>query len=213
MNLNSAYKIKDKAGNETEDIMTPKAKLLYPNLFEAVLMKGEKDPERARFNTTLLLHKSADLKAIQEAVVAVAQEKLGSKFKETKWKKPFLKVTEDDQPKIWNRLTKAGIDPADFPVMVRLASKAAPSVRAPNGAKVEDEDQVYEGRWARASVRPFFFDHPTGGKGVSLGLGNVQLLDNDDPIPRGGGGQGGDEFEAVSDEGGKSASADNLFDD
>lgn len=212
MNLNSAYRIKDKSGADTDDVMTPKGKLLYPALFEAVMMKGEKDPERARFGTTLLFHKSVDLKAIQEAVTAVAADKLGTKLKETKWKKPFLKVTEDDQPKIWRRLEGAGINPADYPVMIRLASKIAPSVRAANGQKVEDEDQVYEGRWARASLRPFFFDHPTGGKGVSLGLSNVQLLDNDDPLPRsGGGGMGGDEFEVVE-TGGEGGSASELFD-
>lgn len=213
MDLNIAYIIKDKSGGDTEDVMTPKALLLYSALFEAALMKGEKDAEKVRFQATLLFHKSANLDAIKERVLAVATDKLGSKLKETKWRKPFLKVTEDDQPKVVARLEKAGINPADYPVMIRLASKAAPSVRAPNGAKVEDEDQVYEGRWARASVRPYFYDHPTGGKGVSLGLGNVQLLDHADPIPRGGGGMGGDEFEAVSDEGGKPASADTLFDD
>lgn len=211
MNLNSAYRIKDKAGEETADVMTPKAKLLYPNLFEATLMKGEKDPERARYGTTLLFHKSADLKAIQDAVLAAATDKFGAKLKETKWKKPFIKVTEDDQPKVWRRLVSAGIDPNDFPVMIRLASKLAPSVRAPNGQKVEDEDQVYEGRWARASIRAFAYTHATGGNGVSLGLGNVQLLDNDDPLPRGGGGMGGDEFEAV-DTGGEGGNASELFD-
>lgn len=212
MNLTSAYKIKDKQGQETDDLMTPKGKLLYPNLFEAVLMKGEKDAERARFSTSLLFHKSVSLKAIQDAVLAVATEKLGSKLKDTKWRKPFIKVTEDDQPKIWNRLLGAGLDPADYPVMIRVASKIAPSVRGPDGGKIEDEAQVYDGRWARASVRAYFYDHPTGGKGVSLGLGNVQMLDHDDPLPRGGGGQGGDEFEAVGD-GDNKASADGLFDD
>lgn len=212
MNLNIATRIKDKSGGDTEDIMTPKAKMLYPSLFEPSLMKGEKDPEKARYNVTLLFHKTADVKLIQEAVLAVAQEKLGSKFKETKWKKPFLKVTEDDQPKVYARLVKAGIDPADYPVMIRLASKSQPSIRAANGSKVDDETQAYEGRWARASIRPFFWENQLGGKGVSLGLGNVQLLDNDEPLPRGGGGQGGDEFEAVSADG-ASGSADTLFDD
>lgn len=207
MNLNIA------AATQDEGVyFTPKAKILWPELFEPVLPKGEIDKDKARYQLTLVFHKTADLKLIQEAVLAVAQEKLGSKIKETKWRKPFLKVTQDDQPKVYSRLEKAGLDPADWPVMVRLASKIAPSVRAADRSKVDDETQVYEGRWARASVRPYFYDHPTGGKGVSLGLSNVQLLDNDDPLPRGGGGRGGDEFEAVSADG-ASGSADTLFDD
>lgn len=44
---------------------------------------------------------------------------------------------------------------------------------------IRDEREVYGGRWAKATLEAFAYDHKQGGKGVTLGLCNVQLLKHD----------------------------------
>ncbi len=51
-----------------------------------------------------------------------------------------------------------------------------------NGERCSTPQEIYAGRWAVITVRPFTWSHPTGGNGVSFGLSNVLLLDHDDPI-------------------------------
>jgi Protein of unknown function (DUF2815) len=195
--MNQCKVMKDANGVPTGVIVSPRGKMLYPALWEASAAKGETDPTKARYGLTILLHKDADLKPMADRVAALIGEK------------PFLKVTEEDQPKVWHRLVSAGLDPLDYPVMMRCFSKVKPTTLGPNAQPVADDTQAYDGRWCRVSINFYYYDHATGGKGISAGLNNVQLLDNDEVIPRGaGGGNANDEFEAV-DSGG---SADSVFD-
>lgn len=193
-----------------DTILSAKVKLLYPSLFKPQLPQGEKDESKARYQVTLLVPKTADVSVFKNAVDTLIADKLTEKQrKETKLKKPFLKT--EDQPKIVAMLEKAGLDPADFPIIIRANAKFKPIVKAANMDDVTDEEQVYSGRWACVSLRPYWFDHPTGGKGVSAGLGNVQLLDHDDVLS-GGRIDANKEFEAVDGAGdGKGASG--VFDD
>ena len=68
--------------------------------------------------------------------------------------------------------------------LLSCASKQMPDFVLPNGQKVDPaqlSNECYSGRWARATVRPYWLSK---GKypGLYLGLVNVQLLDHDDPI-------------------------------
>lgn len=192
-------------------ILSAKVKMLYPHLFKPQMPQGEKDQEKARYQVTLLVPKAVDLTLPVKAVNDIIAEHLTEKQrKETKLKKPFLKT--EDQPKILAMLEKAGLDPADFPVIIRANAKYKPIVKAADMSDVTDEEQVYAGRWACVSLRFYWFDHPTGGKGVSAGLGNVQLLDHDDVLS-GGRVDANKEFEAVDGAGAGGAGAASVFDD
>lgn len=190
--------LKDKAGDATGILVLPKAKMLYPSLFEKSMPKGETDESKAKYGVTLLMPKDADLKPLVDLVNAAITEKWGVKAKDLKIKKPFIKVDTDNEPRTVARLDAAGIEPTDFPVMLRVFGNYKPVVKGPDATSdVKDDEQVYEGRWACVSINAYAWEHPTGGRGVSIGMQNVQLLDNDDVIPRGGSGATGDEFEAV----------------
>lgn len=175
------------AGN----FITPAGRMVYPALFKASLPRGETDQDKARFQVTLLLPKDSNLDVLKKAVEEVIDENVSAKAKATtKVKKPWLKT--EDQPRFAEYAD-------EFPYMIRMNAKMRPDVVSPSGQPVREEqeaDEVYSGRWARVSVRPFFYDHPTGGKGVSFGLQNVQLLDHDEPIA-GGRVKGTAEFEGV----------------
>lgn len=210
INMKDCLVLKDKDGTPTGRIVSPKVLMLYPALFEPSLPKGETDKEEARYGATFLFHKTADLTPMTNRVNDILKEKLGAKLKETKVKRPFLKVTQDDEPKLWARLEAAGLDPNDWTVMVRSFSKIKPTVKSPVMTDVIDETEVYEGRFVRFSTNLYWYDVTTN-KGVSAGLNNVQLLDHSEVIPRGsGGGNANDEFTVV--EGiAEGESADSMF--
>ena len=159
------------AGN----VITPKGRILYPALFKPTSPREEKDnPDKARYQISLLLPTAADLallvKLVNEKIVDEWGEKWAEKYKV---KKPFIRT--EDQPKL-----RAYAE--EFPVLIRTNSKDKPGLVGPNGRPIEDENEVYSGRWGCLSLRAYTYDHATGGKGVSLGLVNVQLLDHDDVL-------------------------------
>lgn len=186
-NLNSC--IKTKSGN----IILPRGRLSYPALFKATLPKGEKNEDKARYQTSIVFPKGVDLTLIATEVESACIAEFGKDYKtKYKVKKPFLK--SEEQPKMSDIKD-------DFPIFVRTNSPNRPQVVRANMTPVDagdESDEVYPGRWARVSVRVYAYDHPTGGKGVSLGLQNVQLLEHDE---RFGGArpQAQDEFETIAD--------------
>jgi hypothetical protein len=189
---------KTAAGN----IITAKGRLSYPHLFKAVTVEGEKDQTKARFQATMLFPKDADLALLQAAVDECAEAKWGSDWqKKHKVKRPFLKTS--DYPK------QAALE-KDYPVFIRTNTTSRPEVRHPNMQRVGDEQQheVYPGRWALLSVRPYAYEFQ-GVKGISFGLGNVQLLDHDEPFSAVRA-SADDEFEPIDIAG--NGTTDNIFD-
>jgi hypothetical protein len=186
------------------NVITCQGRMMYPTFFEPSLPKGETDRDKAKYQGTLIFPVGADLKALAQAVEDAAIEKWGPSYKEKhKVRKPFGKA--EDQPKMSGTAE-------EFPVFIRANSKDRPQVVSAAGKPVTEEqsEEVYPGRWARFSVRAYAYDHPTGGKGVSLGLQNVQLLDNDERLA-GARPQASDEFSPVEGAS-EGADTDQLFD-
>lgn len=171
------------------NIRLPRARLYYPHFFKPQLRKGETDPAKARYQVTVLLPKGVDMSVVLKAVEEAAVDKWGADYaKKHKIKKPFLKT--EDQPKMSELVD-------DFPVFLRLNSKDKPGVVFASGTACgEDKShEVYGGRWAYVSVRPFAYE-TEGNKGISLGLQNCQLLEDDERL--GGGRVSAEaEFESV----------------
>lgn len=179
---------------------TPRGRLLYPSLFQKSLPKGETDPAKAAYQVTLLIPKGSDLSVIEKAINDEIEANVPVKIRATaKVKKPILKTAD----------SKFADFAEDYPFYIRCnAKKMKPDVVTPKGdrnvAEAEEPDEVYSGRWGRLTCQVFYYDHPTGGKGVSLGLANVQLLLGPDGEPgepmAGGKARGTSEFEAVGDD-------------
>jgi hypothetical protein len=164
MSDNKAFK-SEKSGN----IITPKCRLVWPALLTPTGMKGEPE-DKKKFSATLLIPKGADYTAMKEAAAAAAADKFGAKA--TKLRSPFRETKEKDS-------LAAYAD--DYPFYVTARSKDRPGVVLPSNVKTDDPEEIYGGRWVKASVQAFGYD-TSGNKGVSFGLINVQLLDHDDPI-------------------------------
>lgn len=109
--------------------------------------------------------------------------------------------------------------------VITLTAKQAykPGLVDQKGNDIVEPQYFYSGCWAQISVSPFAYDNE--GKGVSLGLRNVQLIayPTDDEMPFGGGGTGGyskptEDFEpftvdAGGSAGGPAKSSGGIFDD
>jgi len=186
---------------DSGNIRTPRGRLYYPHLFEKSAKRGETDPKKFAWQTTILFPKGSDLTALEAAVKETLEEKFPAKVRAvSKIKTPFIKTA--DQPRLADYAD-------DYPIMLRLnAKQTRPDVVSPNGQVIytqeqAEPDEVYSGRWARVTVRPFGYD-VDGSKGVSLGLQNVQLLLGPDGEPgealAGGRVRGTSEFEAASDD-------------
>lgn len=195
MNENKAY-----IHPVSKNLMTPKVRLAWTSLFSPQKMRGQDDAQ-AKYQVTILFPKGVDIEVLKTAAAAAAKEKFGDKVKGIR--SPFRKSDEKEQ---LSELAE------EFPLYIAARSKDRPQIVGPNGKMVDDPEQVYAGRWARVSLQAFAYDQ-SGNKGVSFGLQNVQLLDNDEPLAIGGARISAEaEFEAVEGVSGDDAkSSDNLF--
>lgn len=57
-----------------------------------------------------------------------------------------------------------------------------PGIVGPDLQPIMDPQKLYSGAWYRATVVPYAWDHPTGGKGVSFSLSNVMWVRDDEPF-------------------------------
>lgn len=183
----------------TGNLHTPKCRIAWNSLFTPKAMKGA-SPDTAKYDITLLIPKTANIDVLKAAAAEVAKEKFGDKVKGIR--SPFRKTDEKDN--------LADIA-EDFPYYITARSKDRPGIVGPNGKRVDDPEQVYAGRWAKASIQAFAYDN-AGNKGASFGLQNVQLLDHDEPLAIGGSRVAAEsEFEAVAGAGDDSKSSDSVF--
>lgn len=197
--------------SKTGNVVLPKGRILWNSVFKP--RKGRNGQE-GKYEFNLLFGKDADLTVAKEQAMEAGKDKHAKAFRDAagKWPKslltPFKRTADND--KLVAALEAADIKVEDFPVYMGMKSKEKPGLVGPNGKVVEDEEQVYSGRWARSTVDFFGYDNES--KGVSAGLKNIQLLDNDDELVVGGGRVSPEtEFDAVEGAGDDSRSSDSLF--
>jgi hypothetical protein len=186
---------------KTGNIRSPRCRLVWPHVF-----KPKKDDDgKEKYQISLIIPKGSDLDLLKKD----ASEKFAAMFgKDAKPAASPFKNTADKE-----RL----VDYADdFPIFIdasRNLGNGPPEVtttrKDPNTGKLEKigsdrQSEVYGGRWVYVSLNAYAWSFKSR-KGVSIGLNNIQLLEDDDPI---GGGRvaASSEFEAVEElEGGEGA--------
>jgi hypothetical protein len=171
-------------------------RLLWNSLFQPRKAKGGKD---GKYEANVAIPKAAAIKVLQDAALDAGKDKFPKLFKDAggKWpsgvKSPFKKTGEND------KLAELA---GDYPMFVAARSKDRPGVVGANGrAEGVEPEHVYAGRWVKISVDAYAYD-TDGNKGVTFGLGNVQLLQDDEELVIGGGRVSAEsEFEGVGDTG------------
>jgi hypothetical protein len=73
----------------------------------------------------------------------------------------------------------------DGMVCVNLANTRKPGIIDADLERIDEMDQaeeLYSGAWFKCSIRPYAWEHKTGGKGVSFSLDNVMKVRDDEPL-------------------------------
>lgn len=197
------------------NIRSAKCRFAYTqNVFTPAAMKNDDGSPQVDKNgraikkhqLTAVFPKGTKFDVATEAVDATAIAKFGPDYKKkVTLKKPFLKV--EDYPKM-------GFDPEQYEYFVRLSSSEdrPPDVRRADTSRVgpDQASELYSGRWGFVSFNPYATAHVKGGNRVSFGLGNIQLLDHDEPVGGGARVSADEEFEKV-DGIAEAGSTDELF--
>lgn len=178
-----------KPASKGSHIITPIARLSYPNLYQPrPPVKGEEDSKKKRYGLCLLIPPQCNMDLLYDDVDRAIEETWGKK-PPRKLKEPFIDAAEYDYPGYEEDWT-----------LIRATSKQRPKVLEGSSMEVipEDEaaDEVYAGRWCVASIRAFTYD-TNGNRGVAFGLNNVMMLYHDEPL--GGRARAEDEFEPDDD--------------
>lgn len=180
----------EKTKDNPRRVRTPMFRMSYPSLLKPRQYKDdETGVVRERYELTMLFPPGSDMKPMQRAARAAMSEKYGDD--QSKWPKMKRKLadvirdfgeynSESDKPL-----------PGDWSgwIMVRAnaTTKYAPNIvghtKSSNGTfpVITDEREVYGGRWAKATIEFYVYERKDG-RGLTVGLGNVQLLKHDTPF-------------------------------
>lgn len=173
---NNATSAPSKKGSR---LLTPKFRVSFPQVFE----KSSYNNGTLRYSLTGLFYpkaftekENAKWKAIKEKLAEVCKEFFKKDIKTMKedrsFKIPFHKGSEK---------TYQGYGDPDMVFFSMANSKRRPAiVNAKTGEHItaDNAEEFYAGCWARASVNPYAFDNI--GKGLAIGLGNIEKLKDDD---------------------------------
>lgn len=176
-------------------VTTGKVRLSYSHIFEPHAMN---DGQEAKYSVSVIIPKTdkETLKAIKEATDQAKKDgasKWGNKIP-ANLKTP-LRDGDEERP---DDEAYAGC------YFLNASSKNKPGVVDQNVQPVLDTTEVYSGCYARLTLN-FYAYNASGNKGVAAGLGNIQKLEDGEPL--GGFTRAEDDFDSI---GGDSANDDFL---
>jgi hypothetical protein len=176
--------ILDKAlyNEKWDSYTTPRGIITFAAVAKKWKNKDAKEGDEGAYILTLIVPATADLSLLKNGCDKLAKEKLG---KTKGINSPF---SDADEKLEADRLPE-GFDPKGWTMIRSNTYQKRPGVVFANGDIVpEDEllDEVYNGRWARMTVKPHAYQAQAGGKaGVKLYLSNIQLLEKGERFPGG----------------------------
>lgn len=158
------------------NLVTGKVRFSYVQVFEPKSINGGE----AKYSVTLLIPKSDSdtYQRISEEVNKVLQESVADVFKGVMPANPSLPVYDGD-----------GLRPSGEPFgaeckghwVISAKSSLAPEVVDASCNPIISKNEFYSGCYGRASLR-FYAYNRNGNKGVGCGLGNVQKLEDGQPL-------------------------------
>ena len=151
-------------------VITGKVRLSYVNLLEPKAFEGQEP----KYSCVLLIPKEdkKTLTAIREAIKDAYEVAKDNKLKGVKFEKLHTTLRDGDSDDSVD--TEESPEYADHYFM-NVSCKTKPGIIDKYKEKVVDEEDVYSGVYARASIN-FFAYNTAGNKGVSAGLNNIQII-------------------------------------
>jgi hypothetical protein len=162
-------------------VVTGKVRFSFVNIMEPKAF-GEGQPPK--YSIMLLIPKSdvGTVDRIRKAIAAAAEKGKATKFG---GKLPVVvKNTFKDADVDTNQDGEVFADIWDYTknhYIINVSSKNPPQVVDKDRNPILDLTEVYSGCYGRASIN-FFAYNNNGNKGVSAGLGNIQKLEDGEPL-------------------------------
>jgi hypothetical protein len=163
--------------DDIKRVVTGKVRLSYANL---VTPRAQKQGDKLKYSTTLLIPKSdiATKQRIDAAINAAIQEGITSKWNGARPAQPAIPIYDGDGV----RPTGEYFSPeCKGHWVVTASSEQRPQIVDINMNDIINATEIYSGMYARVSIR-FFSYFNSGKKGVGCGLGNVQKLEDGEPL-------------------------------
>lgn len=173
----------------------PNGTLSYPALKEPRMVG---DATKATYSAVIIFPEGADLSELEAACVSAAEEKWGAdrtakmlKAKALKW--PIKSGDEYSARKEGNEFYEGK-------KYVNVKSDEQPGMVGPRAGhdgrpEAYSADQFYAGCVVRCSCAVYAYDHPQGGKGIGIGLNNLQYVKRGERLDNRR--QAADEFEVI----------------
>ncbi|GAB4272107.1 DUF2815 family protein [Thermincola ferriacetica] len=159
-------------------VVTGKVRLSYVHVFNPYTPPGGGEP---RFSVTLLIPKSdvATKQRIDAAIQAAIEEGVPKRWNGVRPPQIAVPIHDGD-----------GVRPSDgMPFgdeckghwVMTASSKQKPEIVDINLNPIINQTQVYSGIYGRVSIQ-FFAYNAAGKKGIGCGLGNIQKLEDGEPL-------------------------------
>ena len=168
-------------------VVTGKVRLSYANIWAPKSINGGDE----KYSVSLLIPKTdkKTIDAIRKAIEDAKQEgvgKFGGKIP------PALKIPLRDGDE-----ERPDDEAYEGHYFVNANSKDKPQIVDKQVNPILDQSEVYSGCYAKVSIT-FYAFNTNGNKGIACGLGNIQKIQDGDPL--GGKTRAEDDFAAIEDE-------------
>ena len=195
--MTTEFRLAMKDGKPTGNIITPMFRGAYLAFFEPRGVKNDANSKK-KYSCAQLYPEGTNFDVLKGEIKRVATEKWGAKAEDV------LRKQQNSDKRIFKDQSES--DAAGFEdgcIYLQASNEKKPGLvgrkAGPDGKtliEITDPEAVWSGDYFIATIRPFAWEHPVGGKGVSLSLQNVQLIKKGDHL---GGGRTSpsDEFEAM----------------
>jgi hypothetical protein len=168
--------MKDNAKPASTRVVLHGVRLAYAD--QLITPKAFEEGQQPKYGCTILLPPNhPGIVQVEAALEAAAAARWGRK---EEWPRLLKGITRDPAVKDVADYPKIGIEDAGW-CFIRASSLDPPGIVDNNVSALNPADlrrECYSGRWATVSVNAYAYDRHTGA-GVSLGLGNIQLLKHD----------------------------------
>ena len=168
-------------------VVTGKVRFSYANVWQAKSINGSEE----KYSVSLIIPKS-DAKTIEEIQVAMEEAK----------KEGIAKFGGKIPANLKLPLRDGDVDRPDDEAyqgcyFINANSKDKPQIVDKKVKPILDPNEVYSGCYGRASINFYAFNQ-NGNKGIACGLGNLQKLEDGEPLS--GHSRAEDDFEAYGED-------------
>lgn len=163
--------------DDVKRVVTGKVRLSYANLINP---RAQKQGDKLKYSTTLLIPKSdiATKQRIDTAINAAIQEGVVSKWNGARPAQPAIPIYDGDGIRPTGEYFSAE---CKGHWVITASSEQKPQIVDVNLNEIINPSEIYSGMYARVSIR-FFPYFNSGKKGIGCGLGNVQKLEDGEPL-------------------------------